>query len=55
MGDSSPNKPSNVTLFLKKMPKRTFITREKKALPEHKPMKYMLTLLLNVMLVNVAK
>jgi hypothetical protein len=33
-------------LFWKKMPKRTYITREEKALPGHKPMKDRLTLLL---------
>jgi len=32
-------------LFWKKMPKRTFITQEEKALPGHKPMKDRLTLL----------
>lgn len=32
-------------LFRKKMPKRTFITQEEKALPGHKPMKDRLTLL----------
>jgi hypothetical protein len=33
-------------LFWEKMPKRTFVTREEKALPCHKPMKDRLTLLL---------
>nr|XP_061806456.1 tigger transposable element-derived protein 1-like [Nerophis lumbriciformis] len=33
-------------LFWKKMPKRTYITREEKSLPGHKPMKDRLTLLL---------
>jgi hypothetical protein len=33
-------------LFWKKMPKRTYITKEEKALPGHKPMKYRLTLFL---------
>ncbi|XP_067135000.1 tigger transposable element-derived protein 1-like [Centruroides vittatus] len=33
-------------LFWKKMPKRTYITKEEKALPGHKPMKDRLTLLL---------
>ena len=33
-------------LFWKKMPERTYITREEKALPGHKPMKDRLTLLL---------
>ena len=33
-------------LFWKKMPKRTYITREEKALPGHKPIKDRLTLLL---------
>ncbi|XP_043575633.1 tigger transposable element-derived protein 1-like [Chiloscyllium plagiosum] len=33
-------------LFWKKMPKRTYITQEEKALPDHKPMKDRLTLLL---------
>ncbi|GBM86269.1 hypothetical protein AVEN_89858-1, partial [Araneus ventricosus] len=33
-------------LFWKKMPKRTFFTQEEKTLPEYKPMKDSLTLLL---------
>jgi len=33
-------------LFWKKMPRRTYITEEEKALPGHKPMKDRLTLLL---------
>ena len=35
-----------IGLIWKKMPKRTFITKEEKALPGHKPMKDWLTLLL---------
>jgi len=33
-------------LFWKKMPRRTYITREEKSMPGHKPMKDRLTLLL---------
>ena len=47
--DVFPNKYSIVMRHAssgKKMPKRTYITREEKALPGHKPMKDRLTLLL---------